>query len=437
MNQKFKNHLIPIFLFTSFFFLWDVSLNFISLNYFKGVTANYLIVFLLLPIFYLFVKERNNSILRLFNQQKYITYLIIFIVAQFFLVNLLNNQIIEYYEIFNLFYFIILGIIYCHYRNFISENFEKILVLYLVIFICFSLYEQRPYYNVGQCNNKFFLIDIIQNIPAVNLSNSIYLENSHLAMMMVGVIFSSLFMLIKSKKNNIFLLFLLFISVIITILNYSTTFFIGYFFCLFIIFIFLYKKFTKKFWIYSFLFLIMNCVIFFTDGNCLKKITDFTPKGVIEKTLKKKADNEDPRNLTTLIYERSMILTLNTFFNHPLGWGNDGMDNATIDLLDKDEYENTYEFARLFNLKDGLSNFFKILTEFGFFSVFVCYFFLRYLMGIKKINSYNIFIITLFITLSIRGAGYFNGGFIFCIFEFFYLKELNKKNKITNQRNIL
>ena len=122
-----------------------------------------------------------------------------------------------------------------------------------------------------------------------------------------------------------------------------------------------------------------------------------------------------------------MILTLNTFFNHPLGWGNDGMDNATIDLLDKDEYENAYEYVRIFNLKDGLSNFFKILTEFGFFSLFICYFFLRYLMGIKKINSYNIFIITLFITLSIRGAGYFNGGFIFCIFEFFYLKELNKK----------
>ena len=156
MNQKFKNHLIPIFLFTSFFFLWDVSLNFISLNYFKGVTANYLIVFLLLPIFYLFVKERNISILRLFNQQKYITYLIIFIVAQFFLVNLLNNQIIEYYEIFNLFYFIILGIIYWHYRNFISENFEKILVLYLVIFICFSLFTFCAFNTSENVPSPFF-----------------------------------------------------------------------------------------------------------------------------------------------------------------------------------------------------------------------------------------------------------------------------------------
>ena len=37
----------------------------------------------------------------------------------------------------------------------------------------------------------------------------------------------------------------------------------------------------------------------------------------------------------------------------------------------------------------------------------------------------------LFITMSIRGAGYFNGGFIFCLLEFFFFKKFIK-NEIKN-----
>ena len=77
-------------------------------------------------------------------------------------------------------------------------------------------------------------------------------------------------------------------------------------------------------------------------------------------------------------------------------------------------------------MKDGLSNFFKMFTEFGIFTFILFFYFLKYILNIKNINSYNVFIITLFITLCIRGAGYFNGGFIFCILEFFYYKKIIK-----------
>ena len=146
----------------------------------------------------------------------------------------------------------------------------------------------------------------------------------------------------------------------------------------------------------------------------------------IDKTMYKKGGS---KNYTTLIYERSAVLTINTLYNQPFGWGNEGMDEATINLLNKPEYKNIVPGARILNLKDGLSNFFKMINEFGFFSLLIFYLFIRYLLNLKKIDSYNLFIITLFITQCIRGAGYFNGGFIFCLLEFIYFEKFINQSK--------
>ena len=75
------------------------------------------------------------------------------------------------------------------------------------------------------------------------------------------------------------------------------------------------------------------------------------------------------------------------------------------------------------NLKDGLSNLFKMFTEFGIFTFIIFYYFLRYILNIKNLSAYNLFIIVLFVCMCIRGVGYFNGGFIFCLLEFFYCKR--------------
>ena len=430
MNLKINYHYIYIFLFTSFFFLWDVNIldlknfNISQIIGYKYITFNYFIILLLLPIFYLLSRKKNLSIYKIFNNQKYIILFVSFVIFHYFFTNILYNQIITTYEVLNLFFLIILSFIYCHYRNFLSNNFESILFLYLIIFIGFSFYEQKGVFNDGQCNNKFFLINFIQSKFQIYLSNSFYLENSHLAMMMTGVIFSSILILERSKKLSIFFLFLFFLSILITLLNYSVTFFISYLVCQVVIFIFFYKKISNKFWIYSFLFLFLNSLVFFSDINCTKKVTDFNVKDVLAKKIDKGG-----RNLTTFIYERSAILTLNTLSNQPLGWGNEGMDNATINLINKPEYKYSYYLAKELNLKDGLSNFFKMINEFGFFSLLIFYLFIRYLLNREKIDSYNLFIITLFITQCIRGAGYFNGGFIFCVLEFIYFEKFINQSK--------
>ena len=81
----------------------------------------------------------------------------------------------------------------------------------------------------------------------------------------------------------------------------------------------------------------------------------------------------------------------------------------------------------LLNMKDGLSNLFKMFTEFGIFTFIIFFFFLKYILNIKNISPYQIFIIILFVTMCIRGVGYFNGGFIFCLLEFFYYKKFSNK----------
>jgi hypothetical protein len=160
------------------------------------------------------------------------------------------------------------------------------------------------------------------------------------------------------------------------------------------------------------------------------KINDFNLNDIKELKLEKNTSNKYiTKNLTTFIYERSSVLTINTILHNKLGWGFDGMDNATKNLLNNPKYADVYVGAKVLNLNDGLSNFFKILNEFGIFSLIILFIFIKYLINQKTLSIFNLFIITLFITLCIRGAGYFNGGFIFCLFEFLYLNKSFYKSK--------
>ena len=497
MKSKINQNHIYIAVFASFFFFWGVNLNFIrgleflnfdskSRDFLSNFRMSYLILFLIIPILYKFIKEKSLSPNIIFNYQKYVIFFFIFVAVHFFFIKIYYNEIIDKSEILNLSYLLFISIIYCHFRNFIFINFKKIIIFYLVIFIIYSVYEGSQIYNnlgqcdddillssliqeelkfpivmisgsiVGQCNNDILLISLIQEYLNISLSNSIYLENSHLAMMTIAVFFSTLYMLMQEKKYNIILFLLLSIEVIIVLNNLSTTFFVGYSFSQIVLLLFFIKKIDPKYWIICIVFLFFNSYIFLSDKNCTTKITDFNVKDVAQNSLQK-----GNKNITTLIYQRSMIVAKETLLHHSLGWGIDGMDNANKDLLknykdclgsgtEADNCDGMYDKvagayssrdgmydkdanweAFHLNLKDGLSNSLKLFTEFGFFAFIIYFYFLKYILNIKNINSYNLFIIVLFITMSIRGAGYFNGGFIFCLLEFFFHKKLIK-NEIKN-----
>ena len=485
MNLKFNYNYIIIILVSFFFFFWGVDLERAKLPYFlawdykyefyerlSNIRLSYFIVLLLIPITYSCVKKKTLLFKQIFNYQKYIIFFVSFVIVHFFLVNIYYDEIINKSEIANLIYFLLLSIIYCHYREFILINFKKILTFYLIILIGFSIYEGSQIHNLGQCNSPFF-IDLIQNYLNISFSNSIYLENSHLAMGSIAVFFSCLFILVKEKRINILFLLLLSIEVIILLNNVSTTYFVSYFFSTIVLLIFFIKKINIKFWIVAILLLSMNSYLFLSDKSCNKKVTDFRVKEVLAGSLVKNINDDDgATNLTTYIYRRSAILSLNTLKNYSLGWGFYGMDNATLNLMRNytfynvdssvinspdaiihekcefdenkscmyiegkqvpvtaDEEEVTAHWLVLsMNLNDGLSNLFKMFTEFGVFAFIIFFYFIKYILNLKNISPYNLFIIVLFITMCFRAAGYFNGGFIFCLLELFYYKKHLKEFK--------
>lgn len=411
---------ICVLVFLSFFFLWNVKI--ISVKDFNifiyhidniSIKFNYLIFFL---FFFIFLKKKNYEH---FFQQKKILILCLFIIVHYFINSIYDSQF-QIKNIVLIFSIPILAFIYCNYRNFLLDNFKRILFIFFIFFIFFSIYENVNY-NFGSCNADFFLIAFLKDKLNLTFSNSFFAENSHLAMMMVGVIFSSIFIYTNYEKKNILFLICLLISIFISTLNFSTTFYVSYFISIIVLFIFLYKRIQFYFYLLNFIIIIFFSIFFLQDMNCKKKVTDFSIQNIIEHKIEKGS-----KNLTTVIYERSAVVTLRTLQSRPLGWGLNGMIKANENLIDEQGHKQPFVIFAL-NKEDGLNNFFKIITEFGIFSLVVFYAFLKYIINIKKIKAFHIFLIIIFITQCIRGAGYLNGGFIFCIFEFFYFIN-NKEN---------
>ena len=82
-----------------------------------------------------------------------------------------------------------------------------------------------------------------------------------------------------------------------------------------------------------------------------------------------------------------------------------------------------------YNNKDGTNNFVKLIVELGVFGLIIYLFFFLFSINKKIPIEYKLFYLPFVITQSLRGAGYFNGGFSLIVFFmlFTYLK-LNKKN---------
>ena len=163
MNLKINKNYIFILIFTSFLFLWGVTLSDLNDLFklidqpFSDLTSlilnklklSYLIIFLLIPIFYNLIKKKNLYLREIFNNQKYIIFFIIFVSVHYVFIKFYYNEFFAKAEITNLIYLSILSIIYCHYRNFININFEKIIIFYSIILIFYSIYEGAKIYNFG------------------------------------------------------------------------------------------------------------------------------------------------------------------------------------------------------------------------------------------------------------------------------------------------
>ena len=136
-------------------------------------------------------------------------------------------------------------------------------------------------------------------------------------------------------------------------------------------------------------------------------------------------------SLSLSVLLNSFNISLETLKTRPLGWGLNRYEYA----FDYYMFENIikpyfYHEVYTLNYNDGSSNISKLITEFGIFAFLIIPFVILFVFT-KNINlEKKIFFLVLFCTQLARGAGYFNGGFIFSLIYMIFtvLKFYRKQN---------
>ena len=410
------NNILIFFSFFSLFFLWSFELSETNRYY----NFKYVIFYpIFISIFSIFFFSRCKFILQ------YIYYFAFFLI-HYFLVNFINNTEISISEVSQIIFIIFLFISYFNYRNFIKNNFIYFLYFFHILLIISSLIIPSKI-NDGSCS---YYLQIILSQAGLQFSQGIFQERSHLSMVNIGIIFASIFYFAKFKDYK--LIILTFLSFLINLFNINTTFILGYLLCSLVFLIIVKDNFTRLFFLFSSFLLL---IFFFNNKDCSKKVTDIKFEKVLKDELKSR------KNLTSSVYERSLIISKKTFLEKPWGWGYDGSIKAADDLYKK-KIEPYKDIARRelslvvdfytfkVNKKDLLGNIFKITTEFGILIFAVLLIFIYYILKNKNFHEYQIFLISIFVVQLFRGAGYINSGFLLAIFEFFIFYKTFKNKQI-------
>ena len=134
--------------------------------------------------------------------------------------------------------------------------------------------------------------------------------------------------------------------------------------------------------------------------------------------------NSNEGSISAAVFFHALNVSINSLAKRPLGWGLQGYETAFLNYNKNNKVIDVR--LSVYNSKDATNNFFKIITEFGIFG-FSIYLLLAFVLIDKKVSLENkIFLFPFLITQSIRGAGYFNGGFLLIMFILLILQFKNK-----------
>ena len=401
-----KNNLILIISFSSFFFFWDYSILNIQLRF-----------LILLPL--IAILFSNYFVIQVFNIKS-----IIFLIIFFHL--LLNvNKNFNFFYFASFFFLFFISIIIMIYKGYILDNFEKftyffiVLLILSIIFYVFANYQMIDSYYVG----NFF-----------QLSKLIFKENSHLGMVVPSVII--FFIYRYSIKKNYHYLAIILILLCLIFLSYSLTAFAGLILSCTVLIITNYSI-IKKQLIYLIILVILSSLQIFTNNqiyskfaNSINTINDFKSEIILSDEKKISDKKNIVPNLSIEVYLTSLKIAFYSLKDKPFGYGLNNYQSAFNEYIGK-IYTRKKETQQL-NLQDGSNNFSKIVTEFGFFSILFLFFAYKFIFSKKIDLSYKFLIVPNLITQTfIRGAGYFNGGYIVFLLLLIFLvyeKELKTNN---------
>ena len=234
-----------------------------------------------------------------------------------------------------------------------------------------------------------------------------------------GLIVTSLFILtLRLSKKYILLLSVIFLNTLI-ILNFDN--------CYLRIYqikdmknVYSLKKFNKFDYVFEFFgkyFDKLENVVNFDKS----KITNEDSNTILGNTVDKN-DNEKNKfiNITTIIHINHFNFAAETLQKKPLGVGFQNYMNYAIEYAMEEKFILTYSNQKFMNINDGASNLNKLVTEFGYLNILFGILFIIILFKSKFSNQTKCFILGIVLTQLIRGAGYFNGGFLFVILILFY-----------------
>lgn len=472
LNQLINKNNLIIFTVTSYLFFWDIFHT-------LGVKFDPRIITLLLVIYLL------KEIFKDFKNKKFeFLYISSCIFLFLFVHSLIVENLINLKFLLSIIFFIYLFGIAYYFHEIILKNKKKIIYLFISLFLISiiihyfsSLSSNREPFSCGAIKNLlggkndfssyFFIIHFLSSYSLI------FNENSHLAMSGVAVIVYSIYLFSKNSENR-FKVLILIIFILICFLKSSATLIVGTAFSLLAVIIFEYKRINKYFLILSVILISLNTLIFFQDKVCINKLVfddhnqqKFNEKNPFSKTYKtqKKISkiNEllDKEDLSTEIRENLIIelnelelvdknqenkitkpvaylgslssdvffhalkVTLKSVISNPFGRGFQGYELAFNDY-NRENYVQK-EWLTAYNDKDASNTLFKIVTEFGLISIFL---YLTLLIIFLKNNisiDNKIFLMSFIITQTIRGAGYFNGAFLFIVFLLFISHFKNEK----------
>ena len=462
-KKFFSENIIQLqinFLFVCFVFLFSLKYDYLEIRL--------LLIILLIPCSLRIINECVNKNFKNFT----IFFLFLLIFFSHSLINIYIEGVkFTPYNFFGIFLLSSIFVIaFYFYENF-NRNIFQIIKIFLFIFFSsvlislFNFKNDAPFFCGGIPDIFGIFKTYKEYLPngEIKVNNLIYpglsrigdfrisfkeylfMENSHLGMIAPSIILY-LIHVNFNKKINLFFKILTYLFILICLIKSSTTLLVGTISSLIVLISLNFKNIPKNTLVAFCGILVIFSLILISSKECrsrfvpiykpdysaadnIKNSNQIEPVSEINLKIATKLKNlmGTAGNLSSAVYFHALVITKNSLIEKPFGWGVNRYNIAFDYFTTKNP--SIIKNVNFLNNKDGSNNFFKLVVELGIFALAVYFFFFMFFVNKKIPLEYKLFYLPIIVTQSLRGAGYFNGGFSLIVFFmlFTYLK-LNKKN---------
>lgn len=427
MENLIKNFNTNItnFIFVIYIFFWSQSIISIDVRY---------LLISLIPLYFFTHGYKNFEIKK--RELFILIFLNLFVFSHYFLNNLFLNE--NFYSNINaLLGFFLISVISLLFKDYLIKNLEFIIKQFVVIFFIYFLIETIYFKETYSINNFDCLNGWInvKNVAFTRFNTELYnninlfFESSHFGMMAPAAI---IFLLLKNN-NSFKEKFLNYLMVIFLFLFISTTFLVGLIMSSLIILLISFKKIRNNEKLPLIFVVLFSLIVLISNKQCNMRVTETIGMSLINLKSFFYEDNKindkyiktrehETINVSSEVFNNSFIVSVRSFISNPLGLGLNNYEKAH-----KRYSEKFISDSHFLNQKDASNNLVKIVVEFGLFSLLFFFFLVKFSLRSSMDLPNKGFFISIAITQLIRGAGYFNGGFLLCILIIF-LYSLNNEN---------